>query len=78
MTPEPNVACWRLGSGVPAAWGRTTACSAFVASRTPGVAQTRTTSSVARPTRPARIDHAGATEAAAEAPDHADADDSED
>jgi len=67
MTADPNVACWRLGSGVPAAWGRATPCSAFVASCTPVVPQTSTTSSAARATRPTRIDHAGATKAVAEA-----------
>ena len=41
--------------------------SVFDASRTLGVAQTRTTSSAARHTRPTRIDHAGATIAIAEA-----------
>ena len=41
--------------------------SVFDASRTLGVAQTRTMSSAARQTRPTRIDHAGATIAIAEA-----------
>jgi len=67
MSAEPKVGCCRLGSAVPAAWGRVTAWSVFVASRTPVVAQTRTTSSAASPTRPARIDHAGATAATAQA-----------
>ncbi len=67
ITAEPKVACCRPGSGVPAAWGRATAWSASVASRTPVVAQTRTMSSAASPTRPARTDHAGETAATADA-----------
>ena len=67
MRADPNVACCRFGSDMPAAWGRGTVSSVFVASCTPVVPQTRTTSRTARATRPARIDHAGATAAAAEA-----------
>jgi len=47
--------------------GLCTWISVFDASRTLGVAQTRTMSSAARQTRPTRIDHAGATIAMAEA-----------
>lgn len=67
MSAEPKVACWRLGRGIPAAWGRGTVSSVVVALSTLGVPQTRMTSRAARPTRPALIDHAGATIATAEA-----------
>ena len=69
MKAEPKAGCWRLGSGVPAATGLWTWMSVFDASRTLGVAQTRTMSSAARHTRPTRIDQAGATIAIAEAAD---------
>ena len=67
MSAEPKVGCWRLGSGTPAAWGSGVCSSVVVAFCTLGVPQTRMTSSAARATRPTRIDHAGATSAAAEA-----------
>ena len=67
MSADPNVACCRTGSDRPAAWGMGTCSSVFVACSTPVVPHTRTTSSAARATRPARIDQAGATIAIAEA-----------
>jgi len=67
MSAEPNVACCRLGSGVPAATGLATCSSVVVALCTLGVPQTSTTSRAASTTRPTRIDHAGATSAIAEA-----------
>jgi len=67
MSAEPKIGCWRLGSDIPAAWGRGTVSSVVVAFCTVGVPQTSTTSRAARPTRPAWIDHAGATIATAEA-----------
>ena len=67
MKAEPKLACCRLGSGVPAAWGRGTFWSVVVAFSTVGVPQTSTMSRAARATRPTSIDHAGATIATAEA-----------
>ena len=67
MSAEPKVACCRLGRDVPAAWGSGTVSSVVVAFCTLGVPHTSTMSSAARPTRPARIDQAGATTATAEA-----------
>ena len=52
MSAEPKVACCRLGSDMPAAWGSGTFSSVFVACCTPVVPQTRMTSSAARPTSP--------------------------
>ena len=31
MSAEPKIGCWRLGSGIPAAWGRGTVSSVVVA-----------------------------------------------
>ena len=67
MKAEPKAGCCRLGSDMPAAWKVCACSSVFDASRTLGVAQTSTTSRAARPTRPALIDHAGATIATADA-----------
>jgi len=67
MSAEPNVACCRLGRGIPAAAGLGTCSSVVVAFCTLGVPQTSTMSRAARTTRPTRIDHAGATIAIAEA-----------
>ena len=67
MSAEPKVGCWRLGSGMPAAWGRgrSRAWSSRPArSASPRRARRR---APREPTRPTRIDHAGATIATAEA-----------
>jgi len=67
MSADPKVACCKLGRGIPAAWGSGTVSRVVVAFCTLGVPQTRMTSRAARATRPARIDHAGATMATADA-----------
>jgi len=67
MSAEPKVACCRLGRDMPAAWGSGTFSRVFVACCTPVVPHTRMTSRAARPTKPTRIDQAGATIAMAEA-----------
>ncbi len=67
MSAEPNVASWRLGRGVPAAFGSVTPCRAFVAVCTWEVPQTSTTSTSASATSPSSIDRAGATSATAAA-----------
>ena len=66
MSAEPKIGCWRLGSGIPAAWGRGT--SRAWSSRPAPVGPPDEHDVEGRETDEAdRIDHAGATIATAEA-----------
>ena len=67
MKAGPKLTCCRTGRDMPAAWGTGACARVFDACCTVDVPHTRMTSMTASPTRPARIDHAGATKAIAEA-----------